>query len=436
MLILDEYMEQNLRSNELFERARNFLPSGNTRSSVYWPPFPLYMEMGRSNLLYDVDGNKRIDFNYNNTTLIHGHNHPDVMRATQAQIRNGTVLGTPTEPEINLAGELTRRLKCADMVRFTPSGTEANMQAIRLARAYTGKSGIAKCLGAYHGSWDAVPPTPESKDIPDNVLENTIFFPYNDVEEAEMQIYGHREELAAVILEPTMRDMTPQPGFLKAVREITERNDILLIFDEVISFRLSHGGAQEYYGVIPDITTLGKLIGGGFPVGAYATTEEIMEPMMIPEKTLPDIGSPELGFSGTFNAHPVAMASGLAVLDMLPPSKYRELEAMGDMIRNGLREVLDEVGVIAQVGGVGSLFHLTWTDREIKDYTSAQSANVALQHYFNLGMMNRGIFILRHPNISTAQTRSNIQTLIESARSTIREMKTTINEIAPHLIAQ
>jgi len=434
MRILEEYFEQNERSMELFSKAHNYLPSGNTRSALYWPPFPVYLEKGRSDRVYDLDGNRRIDFNYNNTTLIHGHNHPDVMKAAQAQLRNGTVLGTPTEAEVNLAEELTSRFSGVDRIRFTPSGTEANMQAIRLARAYTGKSKIAKCLGAYHGSWDAVPITPKAADIPDGVLECTTFFPYNDAQEAERHIKRHRNSLAAVIVEPTMRDMTPEPGFLEAVREVTERLDILLIFDEVISFRLSHGGAQEYYGVTPDITTLGKLIGGGFPVGAYASTEEIMEPMMIPEKILPEIGHPKLGFSGTFNAHPVTMSAGLAVLKMLAPQKYEELEEMGNRVREGLRKALDEEGVTAHVGGAGSLFNLAWTDREVKDHKSAQMASRALHHYFNLGMMNKGIFILGHPNISTVQTTSDIEHLHESARATIQEMKPTIEEIAPHLL--
>ena len=434
MDILNEYIKQNKKSKDFYEEAKECLPSGNTRSALYWPPFPIYIQRGRSNTVQDIDGNKRIDFNYNNTTLIHGHNHPDVMKATQAQLRNGTVLGTSTEPEVALAKELIDRLKGADMIRFTPSGTEANMQALRLARAYTGKPNIAKCLGAYHGSWDAVPMTPDTAGIPSKVEECTIYFPYNDSEEAEKQIKKHRESLAAVIVEPTMRDMTPEKGFLETVRETTQSYDIPLIFDEVISFRISYGGAQEHYDIIPDITTMGKIIGGGFPVGAYATTEEIFEPMMIPEKTLPELGSSKLGFSGTFNAHPVTMTAGLAVLKMLPKSKYDELAKMGDWIRSGLRRVFEEEKVIAQIGGVGSLFHITWTDKKVKDHATSQTANRALHHYFNLGMMNRGVFILGHPNISTAQMPSDVELLLESTRKTIHEMKLLLKDIASHLL--
>jgi glutamate-1-semialdehyde 2,1-aminomutase len=434
MNILEKYAEQNSKSKERYEEAKKVLPSGNTRSALYWPPFPIYLDKGRSDVVYDIDSNKRVDFNYNNTTLIHGHNHPDVMRAAQAQLRNGTVLGTPTEAEIKLADELTARLKGSDKIRFTPSGTEANMQAIRLARAYTDKPKIAKCIGAYHGSWDAVPLTPDTVGVPEKVQEHTIYFPYNDPQEAEKKIKEQKDSLAAVIIEPTMRDMTPEKGFLETIREITEKNDILLIFDEVISFRLSHGGAQEYYEITPDITTLGKIIGGGFPVGAYATTEEIFKPMMIPQIKLPDTGSPELGFSGTFNAHPVSMAAGLAVMQMLPKSIYDELDKMGYMIRTGLRDVLDAEEVKAQVGGAGSLFYISWTNRRVNDHKSAQTADKALYHYFNLGMMNRGVFILGHPNISTATTRSDIELLLNSARDTIYEMKPMIKQRSPELI--
>jgi len=434
MKILDEYLKQNEKSAEKFREASKFLPSGNTRSALYWPPYPIYLEKGRSNIVYDIDGNKRIDFNYNNTSLIHGHNHPDVMRAAQAQLRKGTVLGTPTEPEVALAEELTKRLEKADLIRFTPSGTEANMQAIRLARAYTGKPNIAKCVGAYHGSWDAVPLTPGTPGIPSKVEECTIYFPYNNAGEAERLIKLHRDSLAAVIIEPTMRDMTPKPSFLKTVREATESSDVPLIFDEVISFRLSYGGAQRYFGVLPDITTMGKIIGGGFPVGAYATSEEIFEPMKIPEKNLPEVGSPRLGFSGTFNAHPVSMAAGLAAMKMLPQTKYDDLEKIGNQIREGLRKVISEENVIAQVGGVGSLFHLTWANIEVNDHASSQTADRALYHIFNLGMMNKGVFILGHPNVSTAQSLSDVELIVESARETVREMKPLIKERAHHLI--
>jgi glutamate-1-semialdehyde 2,1-aminomutase len=435
MNVLKQYRAQNRRSMELHNRAQASLPSGSTRSALYWPPHPLYLVSGAGARVTDADGNTRIDLNNNNTTLILGHNHPEIIKAAQEQLTHGTVLGAPTEPEIKLAEELVKRLGGGQRIRFTPSGTEANLQATRTARAATGRHRIAKCLGAYHGSWDAVPLTPDTPDIPQGVKDNTLYFPYNDPDAAENIIKKHRDTLAAVILEPTMRDMTPEPGFLEAVREATEANDVLLIFDEVISFRLSPGGAQKLYGVTPDITTMGKIIGGGFPVGAYAAAEEHMAPLMIPEAELPETASPALGFSGTFNAHPVTMAAGLAAMKMLTPAKYKELADMGERIRGGLRNTLNDARVKAYVGGAGSLFFVAWTDQTVRDHASSQTADRALSHLFNLGMMNRSIFILGHPNASTVLMKEDVETVLRAARATVEELKPFIMDRAPHLIA-
>ncbi len=434
MKILEEYRAQNPGSFKALEKASHVLPSGNTRSALYWRPFPLCLRRGEGSHNWDVDGNERIDFNFNNTTLIMGHNHPKVVEAAKAQWEKGTVLGAPTETEPRLAEELTGRLRGADKVRFTPSGTEANMQAVRVARAYSRRPLLAKCVGAYHGSWDAVPLTPDTVGIPQEVKDCTVYFPYNDVEAAEDVIKKHRHELAAVIVEPTMRDMTPKPGFLQTVREATEENDLLLIFDEVISFRLSHGGAQALYGVTPDITTMGKIIGGGFPVGAYASTEEVLSPLSIPGAELPEAAWPLLGFSGTFNAHPLSMAAGLAVMKMMKPGVYERMAGMGDTMRDGLREALTGEGVTAHVGGVGSLFSVAWTDREVMDHETSRTADRALFNVFNLGMMNRGVFILGHPNISAVQTREDLEKAQNAAGKTVAEMKPLIKELAPHLL--
>ncbi|MFB0558003.1 MAG: aspartate aminotransferase family protein [Candidatus Bathyarchaeia archaeon] len=436
MDIVGEYFRQNPGSREAYEWARRSIPSGCTRSALYWLPFPLCMRSGRGSRLWDVDGHERIDFNFNNTTLILGHNHPKVMEAAEGQMGRGTVLGAPTELEPRLAEELARRLEGAERVRFTPSGTEANMQAVRVARSYTGKEKIAKCEGAYHGSWDAVPVSPEHNEgIPGGVMENTLFFPFNDPEAAEELVKRCRDELAAVIVEPVQRDIPPIPGFLRALREATERYGVLLIFDEVISFRLSPGGAQKLYGVIPDITTMGKTMGGGFPVGAYASTEEVMEPLKIPEATLPDMKGPRVGFSGTFNAHPVSMAAGLAVMREMRPRVYERMADMGAAMRNGLRTVLEDEDVNAHVEGVGSFFHVIWTGVDVVDHRTAATGDRSLNAYFNLGLMNRGVFKLGHPNVSAVTTDENVELALDAARKTVRDLKPIIKERAPHLLA-
>jgi glutamate-1-semialdehyde 2,1-aminomutase len=434
MNILKEYVKLNPRSQEAYDRARKVLPGGNTRTALYWPPFPLCMHRGSGTSLWDVDGNTRIDFNFNNTNLIMGHNHPEVVAAAKKQLEFGTVLGAPTETEQRLAEELTHRLG-TDLVRFTPSGTEANMQALRVARSYTGKEKIAKCYGAYHGSWDAVILTPDdSSGVPRDVLSNTLFFPYNNGEAAEKLIKENHNDLAAVIVEPTQRDMSPRPGFLQHIREVTEKYDILLVFDEVISFRLSPGGAQRLFGVTPDMTTMGKIIGGGFPVGAYASTEEAMSPLDIPAVELPKTFSPKLGFSGTFNAHPIAMSSGLTVMKLLKNEVYGEMAKFGEKARTGLKNLLEDAGVNAQVGGEGSFFHVTWTDKEVYDSETASTEDKALSRYFSLGLMNRGIFKLGHPNLSAVTKDAEVEKLLIASQETINDMMPIIRERMPQLL--
>ncbi len=450
MSIVDEYIRQNPRSKAAYERARRCLPSGCTRNVLYYPPFPLYMVAGRGARLWDVDGNERIDFNFNNTTLVLGHNHPAVVAAAEEQLGRGTTLGAPTEVELALAEELICRLG-ADKVRFTPSGTEANIQAVRLARSYTGKEKIAKCEGAYHGSWDAVdisvaPPldragpreAPRSvrqhEGIPQGVLDNTLVFPFNDAEAAEALVKRHRDDLAAVIVEPVQRDLPPRPGFLETLREVTERYGVLLIFDEVISFRLSPGGAQRLYGVTPDITTLGKIIGGGFPVGAYASTDEVMKPLAIPAARFPDLKAARLGFSGTFNAHPVTMAAGLAVMKELRPPVYERMATLGRRMREGLRSILGEEGVTAHGGGVGSFFYVIWTREEVVDYRTAATGDPAISRYLSLDLMNRGIYLLGHPNVSAVTTEKDVETALVAVRESVKTLRPIIEERAPHLI--
>jgi glutamate-1-semialdehyde 2,1-aminomutase len=451
MGIIDEYMRQNPGSKEAYERARRFLPSGNTRTVLYWPPFPLCLRAGRGTKHWDVDGNERIDFNFNNTTLILGHNHPKVIEAAEDQLARGTVLGAPTETEPLLAEEIVRRLESAERVRFTPSGTEANMQAIRTARTHTGKDLVAKCEGAYHGSWDAMdisiaPPLDQAgpreapnsvkqqAGIPDGVLRNTLILPFNDAEAAVALIEKHRDELAAVIVEPVQRDLPPEPGYLEALREATERHGIVLIFDEVIAFRVGYHGAQGRLGVTPDITTMGKVIGGGFPVGAYASTEELMEPLAIPEAKFPEYRGPRLGFSGTFNAHPVTMAAGLAVLKELRPPVYDEMDRTGEKMRVGLTRILDEAGISAFVGGMASFFHVVWTTEKVRDYRSAATGDRTISRYFSIDLMNRGVFLLGHPNVSAVTTNDDVSIALDAMAQSVEALIPPIENIAPQLV--
>jgi glutamate-1-semialdehyde 2,1-aminomutase len=264
--------------------------------------------------------------------------------------------------------------------------------------------------------------------IPQGVLDNILILPFNDAEACEALIKKHREELVAVILEPVQRDTPPKPGFLEAIREVTSRYGILLIFDEVISFRLSPGGAQRLYGVKPDITTMGKIIGGGFPVGAYASTDEIMKPLAIPESTFPELKSARLGFSGTFNAHPVTMAAGLAAMKELTPSVYERLDEVGGKMRENLASILEEERLGFHAGGVGSFFHINWTEEEIVDYRTAAKEDRILSRCFSLDLMNRGLYLWGHPNVSAATSVEDVDEAIEAIRGSVKALKPIIDE--------
>jgi glutamate-1-semialdehyde 2,1-aminomutase len=255
---------------------------------------------------------------------------------------------------------------------------------------------------------------PQNEGVPRGVLENTVVIPFNDSEAAEKIIMRQQDELAAVILEPVQRDMPPKPEFLKTLREVTERCGILLIFDEVISFRLSPGGAQKHYGVKPDITTLGKIIGGGFPVGAYTSTEEVMKPLMIPSSEYPVVKQARLGFSGTFNAHPITMAAGLAALKELKPNVYVEMNQTAEAMRRGISSLLEERRLGYQVSGVGSFFHIDWTKEEVVDYRSAATEDRVKSRIFSTDLMNRGVFMWGHPNVSAVTTGDDVKIALEA----------------------
>ena len=245
-------------------------------------------------------------------------------------------------------------------------------------------------------------------------MGNTVVIPFNDSEATEKIIMKHRDELAAVILEPVQRDMPPKPGFLKVLREVTERCGILLIFDEVISFRLSPGGAQKFYGVKPDITTLGKIIGGGFPVGAYASTEEVMKPLMIPGSEFPVVKQARLGFSGTFNAHPITMAAGIAAMKELKTKVYVEMDKTAEAMREGITSLLEGRKMGYQVSGVGSFFHIDWTKEEVVDYRSAATEDRKMSRRFSTDLMNRGVFMWGHPNVSAVTTSEDVKIALEA----------------------
>ena len=326
----------------MYDRALASLPGGNTRTTVFMKPYPIYAARGEGCRVWDLDGNVYIDCINNFTSQIHGHAHPALIRAATAQLALGSAFGLPTVSEVELAELLVSRLPSVDQVRFANSGTEAVMMALKAARAHTGRPKIAKCEGAYHGSYDyaevSLDPTPEAwgrnapvsvayaRGTPDNVLADVVTIPFNDTEAAVSLIREHGPELACVLVDPMPNRAGLAPAdraYLEALRKVTREVGALLIFDEVITFRLGFRGAQGIWDIDPDLTTLGKIIGGGFPVGAIGGHRDVMAVFD------PRPGKPALPHGGTFSANPVTMRAGIAAMELLDDAAFARLDAMG-----------------------------------------------------------------------------------------------------------
>ncbi len=404
---LNEYLAKTARSRSMHEEATAVMPGGNSRTTTFFDPYPFYIQRGQGAHVWDADGVDRLDFNGNYTSLILGHAAPDVVKAVQEAAAQGMSFPGPTEHEIRLAEMLVRRLPSVETLRFTNSGTEATMNAVRAARAFTGRPKIAKFEGAYHGTHDAVlvsvapdvktagsrkrpRPVAASAGVPPTVLKQTVVLPWNDVAACAELIEREAESLACLLVDPLLGIggvLPPAEGFLASLREITARHGIVLIFDEVISFRIAWGGAQERYGVTPDLTTLGKIIGGGLAVGAFGGRQDIMNAYD------PRRGGARISHGGTFNANPVTMAAGVAALNALTPEAYARLDSLGDRLRGGVARLLQNTRRRGQVTGIGSLFCLHWASGTLTDYRSSRPRDVEAPIRVFMGLLNEGILL-------------------------------------------
>jgi len=423
------YMQASPRSRALHEQACRVLPNGTTRSITYFAPYPLYMQRADGCRLWDVDGTERLDFNGNFTVLILGHRHPRVLEAMRQQLNEGDSFASPTKLEVELAQELCDRVPSVDAVRFVNSGTEATMFAMRLARACTGKNKIARMEGGYHGGHDlaevsirppldrAGPPNeplaiPHGIGILDAAAEHTVVLPFNNAVSAERILTEHAHELAAVIVEPVLGSsglIPPEGDFLQRLRAITERLKILLIFDEVITLRVAPGGAQELYGVKPDITVMGKIIGGGFPIGAYGGRADVMEVL--------DVRRPQfMTQMGTHSGNPIVMAAGLATMRELTPDVYKELDRQGRWLRKEVSRVFEAHDVAVQVTGVASLFHIHFTSIPVRDHRSSRTSDTRLMKELFLGLLNHGVFLTERGMgaLSTPMGDSELQHFVDA----------------------
>jgi glutamate-1-semialdehyde 2,1-aminomutase len=352
MTLLDDYLARTPGSRALFERATASIPGGSTRTTIFNEPYPPYMARGEGLWTWDVDGNGYRDFLGNYTSLILGHAHPDVVAAVEDQVKRGSAFAAPTEVEIELAEEIRRRLPSVERLRFTNSGTEATMFAIRAARAFTGRPLLAKFAKAYHGTHDtALAGTPG---VPDAISGLVIELPWSDADGVERGLAGREGEVAAIIIEPVQGAggvRAADPAFLRFLRDYADRIGAVLIFDEIIAFRIGPNGAQGVFGVRPDLTTLGKIVGGGYPLAAFGGRAEIMDQF--------DARRPgAMSHGGTFNGNPVAAAAGLATLRFLTPERYERLASLGERARERIGTGIAAGGIDARVDGVASLFQV------------------------------------------------------------------------------
>jgi glutamate-1-semialdehyde 2,1-aminomutase len=415
------------------------LPGGNTRTTVYHAPFPVYAARGEGCRVFDADGVARIDCINNFTSIIHGHAHPAITEAVVRQAALGTAFGMPTESEIVLAETLCTRVASVEHVRFTNSGTEAVMMAIKAARAFTGRPKIAKCEGAYHGSydyaeisldtppeyWSANDPRPVaySRGTPEGVLNDVVAIPFNDIDASRELIRRNGASLAAILVDPMPNRAGLVPAereYLRALRALAKEVGAVLIFDEVITFRLGYNGAQEKFGVTPDLTVFGKVIGGGFAVGAVGGSRKIMGVFD------PTQGKPALPHGGTFSANPMTMRAGQVAMALLDEAAFAHLDRIGDKVRAGIDRAFERTGLTGRATGMGSLLRVHFTDREVRDYRSAYARPDEARKLaaFHRALINQGIIAANNGlmALSTPMTEADADEIIAACESALQDV--------------
>jgi glutamate-1-semialdehyde 2,1-aminomutase len=424
------------RSRQLFEEAKRYLPGGvnsPVRSFRAVGGTPLFIERGKGCKIFDVDGREYIDYVCSWGPLILGHAHPAVVKALREAVERGTSYGAPTEKETLLARLIVEAMPSLDLIRFVNSGTEAAMTAIRIARGFTRRDKIVKFEGCYHGHGDSLLVKagsgaltfgiPDSLGVPEALAKNTYCLPYNDLDLVSQLLQAHGNEIAAVIVEPVAANMgviPPRPGFLEGLRELTLRHGILLIFDEVITgFRLSYGGAQGFYGINPDLTCLGKIIGGGLPVGAFGGRKEVLEQVA-------PLG--EIYQAGTLSGNPLTMTAGIETLRVLQtPGLYEGLEERGRRLAAGLREQAKRAGIEAQVNQVGSMLTAFFTKSDVVNYGTAKTSMTARYGEFFAKMLDAGIHLapsqFEAAFLSTEHQEEDIERTIAAAQASFRALQ-------------
>ncbi|HSD57470.1 MAG TPA: glutamate-1-semialdehyde 2,1-aminomutase [Methanotrichaceae archaeon] len=416
-------------SLKLFNSAKGLLPGGVSSPVRAISPHPFYTTRAQGPYLWDADGNRFIDYCLAYGPMILGHRHPAIEKAVIDQLKNGWLYGTPSEPEVRMAERISRLYPSIEMLRFVSTGTEATMAALRVARGATGRDKIIKIEGGFHGAHDSVLVKagsgattlgiPDSKGVPADTAKNTLQVPYNDPEALEKVLKSFPGQIAALIIEPVLGNIgpvLPNEGYLQRVRELTIEHDVLLIFDEVITgFRLSLGGAQKYYGVTSDLTTLGKIIGGGFPIGIFGGRRDLIE------QVAPSGGIYQ---AGTFNGSPVSLAAGSATLDVMEKDKTLEkLNDAGDAMRKALREIVEDLDLGYSVVGIASMFKVFFGP-EPHNYAEALKCDKAGYLEFFRRMLASGVFLTPSQYetdfLSAAHSKEVIESTLEAYKSCLK----------------
>jgi len=424
------------KSNRLYKRACELIPGGvNNPVSAFRAVGgnPIFIDRGKGSKIYDVDGNAYIDYVLSWGPLILGHSHPKVVNAIKKAAEKGTSYGAPTPLEIELAEAVLKVYPSMDKVRMVNSGTEATMSAIRVARGFTGRDKIIKFEGCYHGHADGLLVkagsgattfgVPDSPGVPKSYAKNTITLPFNDMAALQSIIKKEWKSVACVIIEPVVGNIgcvLPKPGFLESLRKLTKKFGIILIFDEVMTgFRVAFGGAQAYYGITPDMTCLGKVIGGGLPVGAYGGKKEIMA-MVSPEGPVYQ--------AGTLSGNPLAMTAGIETLRILSKENtYNKLESTGALLEEGLADAARKAGVNTRFYRAGTMFCTYFTNTDVIDYKTAKTSDTARFSRFFSAIIKKGVYIapsqFEAGFISLAHTEKDIEKTVKAAYESLVEIK-------------
>lgn len=435
-----EYRRRTRKSLEIIEKGSKYCPGGDYRSGSWFSPYPVVSSTGKDCWITDVDGNTYLDVNNNYTSMVLGNSNAAVAAAIKAQVDKGPTIAASSENAFEWAQLICERIKSVEQVRFCTSGSEADMHAIRAARAFTGKDKILKMEGNYHGSYDPLETSAGwgklPWGLPKSVEQDILVTPFNDEAAAEKIVSKYKNELACIIVEPVMGAAGIIPArkeYLHFLQKLCQDNGLLFIVDEVITFRLDVGGAQRPYGLKPDITVLGKNIGGGLPVGAFGGRADIMTIHFAGRRP-----KPMVHHSGTFVATLVGCAAGIAAVKELTAERIAHINKLGENLASGLRAILGELGIKGQVTGTGSLLQIHFVNHPVTNASHLFDQNRDVINLFQLCMLNRNVFMPARGffAISTPTTQKEIDKALAASRDSLLELKPLIEEIAPEIVAR